>query len=174
MPARGKVFILESPGPVDLLAERAERFSLERVCKLFGHQAVSFLLRDAVELKQTLMYVSLIVRYPKLGKSPLFTHVSLHGDGDHISVGNDKVSWIKLANMVSRSYKNLDEYEGPIILIVSACGGNEQKLTWLLSQKQSCLSMKVRSPMPCSCSCLSPTRSQRRRRELHGADSDMA
>ena len=34
--------------------------------------------------------------------------------------------------------------------------------------------MKVRSPMPCSCSCLSPTRSQRRRRELHGADSDMA
>ena len=38
----------------------------------------------------------------------------------------------------------------------------------------SCLSMKVRSPMPCSCSCLSPTRSQRRRRELHGADSDMA
>ena len=41
-------------------------------------------------------------------------------------------------------------------------------------QKDSCLSMKVRSPMPCSCSCLSPTRSQRRRRELHGADSDMA
>ena len=40
--------------------------------------------------------------------------------------------------------------------------------------KRSCLSMKVRSPMPCSCSCLSPTRSQRRRRELHGADSDMA
>ena len=41
-------------------------------------------------------------------------------------------------------------------------------------QIQTCLSMKVRSPMPCSCSCLSPTRSQRRRRELHGADSDMA
>ena len=41
-------------------------------------------------------------------------------------------------------------------------------------QKSSCLSMKVRSPMPCSCSCLSPTRSQRRRRELHGTDSDMA
>ena len=41
-------------------------------------------------------------------------------------------------------------------------------------QRLTCLSMKVRSPMPCSCSCLSPTRSQRRRRELHGADSDMA
>ena len=41
-------------------------------------------------------------------------------------------------------------------------------------QPATCLSMKVRSPMPCSCSCLSPTRSQRRRRELHGADSDMA
>ena len=44
----------------------------------------------------------------------------------------------------------------------------------LATQTRSCLSMKVRSPMPCSCSCLSPTRSQRRRRELHGADSDMA
>ena len=43
-----------------------------------------------------------------------------------------------------------------------------------LGQIRTCLSMKVRSPMPCSCSCLSPTRSQRRRRELHGADSDMA
>ena len=43
-----------------------------------------------------------------------------------------------------------------------------------VGQNRSCLSMKVRSPMPCSCSCLSPTRSQRRRRELHGADSDMA
>ena len=41
-----------------------------------------------------------------------------------------------------------------------------ENITWL--------STKVRSPMPCSCSCLSPTRSQRRRRELHGADSDMA
>ena len=41
-------------------------------------------------------------------------------------------------------------------------------------QRGTCLSMKVRSPMPCSCSCLSPTRSQRRRRELHDADSDMA
>ena len=43
-----------------------------------------------------------------------------------------------------------------------------------LPQNDTCLSMKVRSPIPCSCSCLSPTRSQRRRRELHGADSDMA
>ena len=47
---------------------------------------------------------------------------------------------------------------------------------WLFDRHliTSCLSMKVRSPMPCSCSCLSPTRSQRRRRELHGADSDLA
>ena len=49
------------------------------------------------------------------------------------------------------------------------------KRRWLGKlQNVTCLSMKVRSPMPCSCSCLSPTRSQRRRRELHGADSDMA
>ena len=32
-----------------------------------------------------------------------------------------------------------------------------ENITWL--------STKVRSPMPCSCSCLSPTRSQRRRRD---------
>ena len=49
-----------------------------------------------------------------------------------------------------------------------------QVISCIQVQNATCLSMKVRSPMPCSCSCLSPTRSQRRRRELHGADSDMA
>ena len=52
--------------------------------------------------------------------------------------------------------------------------GVKQPTAWAVKHKITCLSMKVRSPMPCSCSCLSPTRSQRRRRELHGADSDMA
>ena len=51
---------------------------------------------------------------------------------------------------------------------------NTQSKTANRWQRVTCLSMKVRSPMPCSCSCLSPTRSQRRRRELHGADSVMA
>ena len=54
--------------------------------------------------------------------------------------------------------------------LIVAKDGNSDKY----GQNTTCLSMKVRSPMPCSCSCLSPTRSQRRRRELHGADSDMA
>ena len=58
----------------------------------------------------------------------------------------------------------------------AANDGHVMEMKWCPygTQRKTCLSMKVRSPMPCSCSCLSPTRSQRRRRELHGADSDMA
>ena len=60
------------------------------------------------------------------------------------------------------------ELDHPILVV------DDTLINRTVAQKKSCLSMKVRSPMPCSCSCLSPTRSQRRRRELHGADSDMA
>ena len=135
MTTRGKVFILESPGPLDLLEERGERFSIEQVCKLFGHYSASFLIRDSEEFKQTLMYISSISQYSKAGKSPLFIHISLHGDGENICIGSDDVSWKDLAAIISKSYKSLDQYKGPIILIISACGGNEQKLTYSLSHR---------------------------------------
>ena len=135
MNTKGKVFLLESPNALDLLEERGERSALEKVCKIFGYNVTSFLLRDAKELKQTLMYLSSITRVRYGDTDPLFIHISVHGDSDGILVGSDDVSWKELANIVSKSYENLDNYDDAIILILSACGSNRQKLTKLLTKK---------------------------------------
>jgi len=83
--ATGRVFILESPNPLDLLENRGERLALEQVCKLVGHDASTFLLRDAQELKQTFSYISSI-KGNKDDKTPLFIHISVHGNNAEIAV----------------------------------------------------------------------------------------
>ena len=135
MSKKGKVFLLESPSALDLLEERGERSSLEQVCKLFGHDATSFLLRDATEFKQTLLYIGSIGRIDDAGNSPLFIHISLHGDSEGIAIGSDDLSWEDLTNIVLHTYDNLDNYRGAIILILSACGANQQELTNLIQHK---------------------------------------
>ena len=129
MSIKAKVFLLESPDALDLLEERGERTSLEQVCKLFGHDATSFLLRDSVDLNRTLLYIGSIGRIDDAGNSPLFIHISVHGNSEGIVVGSDDVSWNDFTDMISQTYDNLDNYAGAIILILSACGANRQKFT---------------------------------------------
>ena len=131
----GRVFILESPNALDLLEGRGERSSIEQVCKLFEHDTTAFLLRDSAELKQTLMYLSSIGEKKEAGDAPLFIHISAHGNSEEIVVGPDHVPWKDLADMISEAYENLNQYKGRIILILSACGANEQKLTKFIKQK---------------------------------------
>ena len=129
----GRVFILESPNPLDLLENRGERASLEQVCKLLGHSVSAFLLRDAHELRQTFKYISSIQGKEK-DKTPLFIHLSAHGDENGVAIGRDEVSWIDLASNVQEMYSELCYYHGPVILILSSCGANKQKLTSKLAE----------------------------------------
>jgi glycosylphosphatidylinositol transamidase (GPIT) subunit GPI8 len=131
--ATGRVFILESPNPLDLLENRGERLALEQVCKLAGYDAWTFLLRNAQELKQTFSYISSI-KGDKDDKTPLFIHVSVHGNDSGIGVGPDIITWDNLAKTVQQMYARLRYYHGPIILILSACGANKQKLTAELTE----------------------------------------
>lgn len=131
--ATGRVFILESPNPLDLLENRGERLALEQVCKLVGHDASTFLLRDAQELKQTFSYISSI-KGDKNDKTPLFIHVSVHGNDSEIAVGPDRITWDDLSKTVQQMYTRLRYYHGPIILILSACGASKQKLTTELTK----------------------------------------
>ena len=135
MATKGKVFLLESPNALDLLEERGERSSLEQVCRLFEHDATSFFLRDSAELKQTLKYIGAIARHPNSDKSPLFIHISTHGDSDSILIGSSDVSWEELADMISETYDDLNEYEGAVIFIISACHANEQTLTKFIKKR---------------------------------------
>lgn len=128
MATPGRVFILESPNPLDLLENRGERMALEQVCKLLRYDAATFLIRDANEFFQTCGYVSSI-RGSKTDKTPLFIHISLHGNAHGICVGNQIISWACLAKHVRDMYDELQYYYGPVILILSTCGASDQQLT---------------------------------------------
>jgi hypothetical protein len=130
----GRVFILESPNPLDLLEDRGERLALEQVCKLLGYSATSFLLRDSNELSQTFKYISSI-QGKCSDKTPLFLHLSAHGNKCEIAIGCDAILWKDLASKVQEMYSQLCYYHGPVVLVLSACGSNQQKLTSELTSK---------------------------------------
>lgn len=121
----GRIFLLESPNALDLLEGTGETRSLSQVCKLFGHDIVSFRIRDRKELRQTLMYISSVGWRKKRGKQPIFIHLSAHGSDDGLAIGSDDVGWAKLARLVVKTFRKIysrrKPYKGPIILVVSAC-----------------------------------------------------
>jgi glycosylphosphatidylinositol transamidase (GPIT) subunit GPI8 len=81
--------------------------------------------RNAQELKQTFSYISSI-KGDKDDKTPLFIHVSVHGDDSGIGGGPDIIGWDNLAKTVQQMYARLRYDHGPIILVLSACGVNKQ------------------------------------------------
>ena len=130
-----KVLVIESPNALDLLEGRAERHALQQVCGLFGHDVASFFVRDVEELRRTLKFAGAIVHHPGVGDDTLFIHISVHGDGDGIRLGPDKARWEHLTELIVEMYDDLDWYRGPIVLVLSACGANEQELTKLLKKR---------------------------------------
>lgn len=123
--AVGRIFLLESPNALDLLNGTGETTSLSQVCRLFGHEIVSFLIRDEKELSQALMYISSVGWGNETGDVPIFIHLSAHGSDAGLAVGPDEVSWPRLAELVVKTFKGIygqgNLYEGPIVLVVSAC-----------------------------------------------------
>ena len=134
--ADGRVFLLESPNALDLLEGTGETTSLAQVCRLFGHDVSSFLIRDKRELDQTLMYISSVGWRSKRGKLPIFVHISAHGNKKGLAFGPDGVSWAQLTAHVVKAFRELcggdRPYKGPIVLVVSACGTKSQTLTQYL------------------------------------------
>jgi len=131
--SKGRVFVIESPNPLDLLEDRGERDALLHVCRVFGYNASTFVTRDISEFEQTCSYISSITGNDK-DKTPLFLHVSLHGNASGIGIGRDTMDWRSLANTIQSMYNDLQYYHGPIVLILSACGANKQKLTTELTK----------------------------------------
>lgn len=128
----GRVFLLESPNALDLLEGTGETSSLSKVCRLFGHDISSFLIRDKSELRKTLLYISSVGWSNKNSEVPIFIHFSSHGNDDGLAIGAEDVRWKKLAKEIIRAFKKIykqGSYNGPIVLIISSCGSNKQKLT---------------------------------------------
>lgn len=130
----GRVFVIESPNPIDLLKNRGERSVLEQVCKLLGYSATTFLVKGISDFVETCSYISSIPHNSQ-DTTPLFLHISMHGNRDGLALGRDDLSWNKLAEVLQEMYDELQYYKGVIILIISACGANNQQLTDILTKK---------------------------------------
>lgn len=125
-----RIFVIECPNPIDLLEDRAEHQCIEKIGKLMGHQVVSILVKSKEELKITIEYISTLndTRDDKI-KTPLCIHISAHGDSDGLQFGSDELSWADLVKVLSPILEISFDYNGKKILVLSACGANQQKIT---------------------------------------------
>lgn len=133
-----RVFIIECPNPIDLLQERNEGKSLEHICKLVGHEVVSFLPKSKNELITTCRYISSIDREHDGSNEPdlpICIHFASHGEEEGLRFGRDLISWNDLLEALEPICIRESIYTGDKILAISACEAKEQKLTKKLEQK---------------------------------------
>lgn len=129
---RMRVFAIESPSALDMLADRSESQTLQAVCKLLGHNFASTHVRSIAEFKTALNHVTSInVEHftPHEQKRPLCLHIAAHGNDDGLAFGPDDVTWEELASDLWQFFHKMADYPGPIILVISACGAEKQKIT---------------------------------------------
>ncbi len=132
----GRLVILESPDPMDLLQGRSESQTLAAACELIGYEAVSFNTRSAREFAETCLYLSTITRDHDAGGSsgvPLFVHVSCHGNNKGLAFGKDVQKWSALVDSIE-PLCDMKQFAAGFVLSISACGAGQQKITKGLSQ----------------------------------------
>lgn len=125
-----KIFIVESPNPMDLLQNRSEHQCLEQVCNLIGHEAASFLVKSKNELQTAVKYISSIDSSLDNGKdetSPLCIHLSAHGNNKGLAFGDDFLDWQDVVNTLKPLF-NMNDFPYDWVLAISACGTNSDKL----------------------------------------------
>ena len=132
---KGRIVILESPDPMDLLQGRSEAQTLAAACKLIGYETASFTIRSKTEFDKTCEYISTITEDHDATESndiPLFIHISCHGNKSGLAFGTDPVTWKQLAKSIS-PLCNMENYSGGFVLSISACGAGGQTITSKLS-----------------------------------------
>jgi hypothetical protein len=129
---RVRVFAVESPSALDFFENRTESQTLQAVCRLLGHDFASTLVRSEAEFKTALDHATSI--NPEQIKEserrrPLCLHIAAHGDSSGLALGADNLSWEELADCLWDFFRKMEHYPGRQILVISACGASNQKLT---------------------------------------------
>lgn len=128
-----RVFIIECPNPLDLLQERSEIHTLEKVNKLLGHEVAAFVVKSRQELETTCDYIATLYMQYGRGRKPveppLVVHISSHGTERDLIFGRDRIGWHDVFMTVRPIFKFMPLYNGPKILIVSACRAGNQTIT---------------------------------------------
>lgn len=124
-----RVFVIDCPSPLEILVDRSEHKPLEQICKLMGHEVYTFFVRSKAELTETCLYISSIDKVSRNKKEdqPICLHISAHGDKDGLQFGNDDVSWVSILESIEPILKM--KYSKDLILVISACGTDKQKIT---------------------------------------------
>ncbi|MBN2095955.1 hypothetical protein JW752_00980 [Candidatus Peregrinibacteria bacterium] len=127
-----RLFLVESPNAMDLLQGRSESAAIEKICKLFGHEVASMIVRSKEELKTALEYVANIDEAHDENERedvPLCVHLGAHGDKIGLEFGKDVVTWKELFGLLEPLCEAMPAYNGKVVLVLSACNAAGQKLT---------------------------------------------
>lgn len=135
---RVRVFALESPSALDLFENRTECHTLQTVCKLLYHEFASSIVKSKAEFKTALDHVTSINPIQIAEgerRRPLCLHIAAHGNSSGLALGADNLSWEDLAECLWGFFRKMEHYEGQKILVLSACGASEQKVTNYFQRK---------------------------------------
>lgn len=127
-----KLFLIESPNPIDLLERRSEISSLNKICKLFGYDVAHHRILSKDGLSEYFKYISGVYEANnilKRDKINVCIHISSHGNNVGLALGPDIIKWSDLFVMLKQISKEAFTYKSDFILIISACGSGKQTLS---------------------------------------------
>jgi hypothetical protein len=135
---RLRLYIIECPSINDDLMGLREAKSIQEISNLLNYQFFCKPVRSKAGVKNAIKFLE---SYNKLEddddlkKMPLCIHIASHGNKDGLRVGADRVSWEEMATILCNSLSKMERYDGPLILVISACDAVHQKITKNMSKK---------------------------------------
>lgn len=133
-----RIFILESPNPLDILKGTAEGPGLKELCRLIGHKSEVFSLLSKSDLDKIIQFISSIEEKSEDKRNKpsrdLCIHISAHGNEDGLQIGGDDVKWRELLESIQPILKKSFDYSGKRILVLSACLAEKQGITKYLME----------------------------------------
>ncbi len=127
-----RLFFIESVDPMDLLQDRTESQALAEICKIVGHETAVLTAYNKADFRKLCGYISSITsKHDKRKRRsiPLCVHLSTHGNEDGLAFGKDFMEWKEIMRSMKPIYTEMEDYDGEVILTISACGAGDQYLT---------------------------------------------
>lgn len=143
---RLRIFIVESPNPLDMLVSRSERGTLEQVCRLIGHDVATFQVFSKGEFRTICSYISSIESSDNSRNrcdKTLAIHISAHGNEDGIAMGADFLEWDQVARYVFRICDKKGDFKGAKVFVISACGATHHKIAKILDELNTKKELRV-------------------------------
>lgn len=131
-----RLFVVESPSPLDALAGIAEGPAVASIARLIGHQAVEYQVRSRSDFRDLCRYLGSSDRVED--ENPERTscmHVSAHGSDDGLLLGGDDVAWDLLAEDIQPFLRTPKNGDACRILVLSACMAESQKITAVIAKR---------------------------------------